>query len=230
MTALPPLSLDISSTVTPLKDVVEMIYEDVEGGYRELVEALLWKIDTSNAETFLLKEKYFDPRGTISLEDFENQQDLPPHIEDFFMDEGFTDPDIVVRSLWEAYYLTVKELAHRHSSRFLIEYFEMEIGLRNAIAKVRAEKLGLDVENSQILSGEDAFQYSSLVLRASEESDPQARELLIDKVRLEKLEELEGIDPFSIDAVLTYLAGAIILDSWTMKKDVDPEKILEVFV
>ncbi|MDA3864970.1 MAG: DUF2764 family protein [Deltaproteobacteria bacterium] len=231
MTSLPPVKGDLKSTSIPsLSKITHQIFSEVGGRDKDLVSSILWFVDTANAEAILFEKDFFRKSGTLSREDFENKLDLPPFLDNIFrMEQGVVQKEILLKKLWESYFNALIEISRKYNSKFLQGYTEMEIGLRNAVAAARAKKLGIEEGKIQIFNGKNSFQYGSLVLRASEAKDPQERELVIDKARLAYYLELEGIDPFSIDAVLAYLAKAMVIDSWKTEKDADIEKMLEVF-
>ena len=230
MTSLPMIPDEVAPLSVAVDEIVAQILDEVSGAQRELVDALLWQVDAANAEAILLGTVLFDPWGTLSREDFETRLNLPPFLDDVFRStETAGQPAQLVQMVWESYYGALIELAERHSCRFLRSFAQFETGLRNAIAKKRAEVLSTDVDAAQVLGGADALLYQQLVLRASEAEDPQAREMILDRERIALYQELEGIDPFGLDALLAYLASALVLDSWRMDKEVDPENMLEVF-
>jgi Protein of unknown function (DUF2764) len=230
MTSLPTIPEEVVPLSVSLSEVVTQILDEVSGSHRSLVQALLWKVDAANGEAILLKKDVFYPGGTLSKEDFETMLNLPPFLDDLFRSgDALAQPTMVVQAVWENYYNALFSLADTVSNKFLKSFAQFEVGIRNAIAKKRAEKMGLDVDTVQVLGGSDAILYSQIVLKATEADDPQSREMILDRERLALYQELEGIDPFGVDALLAYLAGAILLDSWRVEKVVDPEKMLEVF-
>ncbi|MBU1537675.1 hypothetical protein KKF84_20335 [Myxococcota bacterium] len=230
MTALPTLPDEVVPLSQPVAEIVCQVLEEVGGAHRELIDALLWQIDAANAESVLLGKDLFDPRGTLPREEFDTRLNLPPFLDEVFRSADTAgQPQVTVQLIWESYYNALIELGDKHSCRFMRSFVQFETGLRNAIAKKRAEVLSLDADAAQVLGGADAMFYAQLVLRAQEAEDPQAREMILDRERLALFQELEGIDPFAIDALLAYLASALVLDSWRVEKDVDPETMLEVF-
>ncbi len=230
MTSLPTLPEQVVPLSQPVQEIVQEILEEVSGAHLELVQALLWQIDAANAEAVLLKKTVFDPRGTLSREEFDTRLNLPPFLDDVFRNaDALGGAEMVVHNVWESYYRALIDLADQHSCRFLREFAQFEVGLRNAIAKKRAEGFAVDSDHAQVMDGADALLYGQLVLRAAEAEDPQAREMILDRERLALYQELEGIDPFAVDALLAYLASALVLDSWRMDPEADPEKMLEVF-
>ncbi len=229
VTALPPLPDGFSPLPVPLQEIVQLILDEVDGIDAELIHAVLWFIDTHNAEMILLKRSHFDPRGTCSQEQMETRQMLPAFLDEILRSEESLQPAQQVARLWNAYYLALAEIAERTRNRFLSEFVEMEIGLRNAIARQRAERMNVDPDLAMVQGGEGAGLYHGLVLRAAEAPDPESRERILDRERVNLIQELEGIDPFSIDAILAYLSVALVVDSWRVTEETDPETMLEVF-
>jgi hypothetical protein len=189
----------------------------------------LWFIDTQNAEALLLKKSHFDPRGTCTQEQMETRQMLPAFLDEILRSEESLQPAQQVARLWNAYFAQLAAIAEKLNNRFLSEFVELETGLRNAVARVGAEQMSGDPDLAQVQGGEGAQLYQALVLRAAEAPDPESRERLLDRERVALYLELEGIDPFSIDAILAYLSAALVLDAWRVTEATDPETMLEVF-
>jgi vacuolar-type H+-ATPase subunit C/Vma6 len=229
VTALPPLPDGFGPLSVPLPEVVALILDEVDGDHAELVHALLWFIDTQNAEALLLKKSFFDPRGTCTQEQLETRQSLPAFLDEILRSEESMQPAQQVARLWNAYFAQLTAVAEKHRNRFLSEFVELETGLRNAIAHLRAEQMSVDPDLAMVQGGEGASLYQALVLRAAEAPDPESRERLLDRERVALYQELEGIDPFSIDAILSYLSAALVLDAWRVTEATDPETMLEVF-
>lgn len=229
VTALPSLPESFGPITVSLPEIVEHVLDEVDGADAELVRALLWFIDTSNAESLLLGRSYFDPRGTCTREQWEMRRDLPDFLDEILRSEESLQPAQQVSRLWNAYFSCLASIAEKHKNRFLFQFVEVETGLRNAVARVRAEQMSIDPDLAMVAGGESAQQYQAIALRATEAPDPQLRERVLDRERLAIYQEIEGIDPFSIDAVLAYIACALVLDSWRATEDTDPETMLEVF-
>ncbi len=229
VTALPPLPEGFGPPPAPLPEIVQDILDEVDGADAELVQALLWFIDTANAESILLGRSHFDPRGTCTREQWDARQDLPVFLDEILRSEESLQPAQQVARLWNAYFAQLAAIAEKHGNHFLSCFVEVETGLRNAVARLRAEQMSIDPDLAMVAGGEGAAQYQAAALRAAEAPDPQARERVLDRERLAFYQEIEGIDPFSIDAVLAYLASALVLDAWRVTEETDPETMLEVF-
>ncbi len=229
LTSLPPLPETVAPLPIGLSEILAEVRADVEGRDARLMSALLWLIDTANAERMFLGQDVFDPRGMLTREQLENRRDLPDFIEDFLAGEDSgLKPQASVERLWTMCFEAMVDVAEQHGSDFLREYALMEIGIRNALARVRAEESGHEGEVPQILGGEGADAYSALVMRAMEARDPAERAKRLDSEKISYIKELEGIDPFSADALMAYVATALILDQWK-KEELSPDKLLEVF-
>lgn len=229
VTALPQLPDGFGPLAVPLPEIVTEVLDEVDGSDAELVRALLWFIDTANAENILLGRSHFDPRGTCTREQWETRQDLPSFLDEILRSEESLQPAQQVARLWNAYFSQLAAIAEKHQNSFLSQFVEVETGLRNAVARLRAEQMSIDPDLAMVAGGEGALQYQALALRAAESADPEARERVLDRERLAIYQEIEGIDPFSIDAVLAYIACALVLDSWRAAEETDPETMLEVF-
>ena len=86
--------------------------------------------------------------------------------------------------------------------------------LRNVLAHARAARSRRDA--SRWLREETGFD-ATLERRASEafaRGDPQQRELALDRLRWEGLDELAGFDPFSGTAVLAYAMKLRLVERW----------------
>jgi vacuolar-type H+-ATPase subunit C/Vma6 len=227
MTALPALPDDIAALPQPFTALRDQILDEVSESNKSLIYALLWKFDAANAESVLLQKSHIDLRGTISQEHLESGIDLPEWLDVFFRrDEGGAQAEQIVQRLWENYYSELLNIAESNNSRFLQGFAEFEIGLRNAVARFRAEQLGMDAENAQVIDGLNAHDYSAIVIKASEADDPQKREKILDQERLTAYLDLEGIDPFGIDAVMAYLAKAMVLDDWHPQEDLSDSTLV----
>ena len=219
----PPLSLE---------NLIEVCGEDVAGKDLELVHALLGFLDCRNVEALLRGHDTFDERAPISREQLEERQELPDYLAEFLEahDSGSISDDYPFDALWRDYFTQLYEEADRSGSTFLKEWSVYEVTLRDAITRQRAEALGekADLRVSGVAAGEGEG-HGALLSTLSEAANPMERERLLDTARLAKIDSIAGIDPFSTDAVLSYVAATMILDRWDVGKSADVTKMLEVF-
>ncbi len=219
----PPISLDAAR---------EAILEELSEHDRVLAAALLGFLDCRNVEALLQGHDVFDQRALLSGEQLRERSDLPPYLADFLesWDSGALSDDYPFEALWRGYYSYLLELADHEHSVFLQEWVTFEITLRDTLAKRRAEAMGRKGEgNTSGIAVQGGENHSALLSAITEASSPMDQERILDQARLGKIESISGIDPFSTDAALAYLAASLILDRWNIGKSADIAKMLEVF-
>jgi len=219
----PPLSLE---------NLVEVCGEDVAGKDLELVQALLGFLDCRNVEALLQGHDTFDERAPLSRVALDEREDLPEYLEAFLEahDSGSISDDYPFDALWRDYFTHLYETADLSGSAFLMEWSVYEVTLRDAITRQRAESLGDKAEMRMSgVAAAEGENHGALLSTLSEAANPMERERLLDTARLAKIESISGIDPFSTDAVLSYVAATMILDRWDVGKSADVTKMLEVF-
>jgi hypothetical protein len=102
----------------------------------------------------------------------------------------------------------------------------IETQLRNAAARQRAQKLGIDA--SEFIQPHDGFSgtIEALVSDAFTHSDPIELEQALDRARWQLAEELVGEDPFSFGKVLAYGIQLKIAERWNrMDPSLGKEKL-----
>jgi hypothetical protein len=102
----------------------------------------------------------------------------------------------------------------------------IETQLRNAVARHRGQKLGVDVK--EYLQPHDDFsgQIEVLVTDAFTRNDPVELEEELDRARWALAEELIGQDPFGFEKVLAYGIQLKIVERWNrMDVSVGKEKL-----
>jgi hypothetical protein len=93
-------------------------------------------------------------------------------------------------------------------------WFDIETQLRNAVARHRGQKLGVDFK--EYLQPHDGFsgQIEQSVTDAFTRTDPLEIEEELDRARWQLAEELIGPDPFSFEKVLAYGIQLRIVERW----------------
>ena len=101
-----------------------------------------------------------------------------------------------------------------HTCPICKQWADIETQLRNAVARHRGQKLGIDFK--EYLQPHDGFsgQIEQLVTDAFTRNDPLELEEEIDRARWQMAEEQTGQDPFSFMKVLTYGIQLRIVERW----------------
>lgn len=97
---------------------------------------------------------------------------------------------------------------------FVRAWRDREIQLRNAIARIRAQRKGLDA--GPFLQAQEGFDsyIDKAVADAFARPNPLERERALDRFRWVQIEELAGFDPFTGRAILAYALHLQILLRW----------------
>lgn len=233
MTQLPAQPLTPGKPPLPLEDVIAAMQEELEPAHWGMASAMLRWLDVRNLESLLSgREGLFDGRALLDREalSLRSAAELPDFIEDILQrhDGGTLPASSLHAQLWRAYYETLVALADDDEG-FLGAWVAWEVPLLNTLARWRAEQIGVDADEDLIEEPSGPAPHDELLARVAEEPEPLARERIIDEARLVAIESFSGTDPFSIDAVLAYLASALILDRWDLPKEANAEQLLEVF-
>lgn len=97
---------------------------------------------------------------------------------------------------------------------FIGRWRDVDTQIRNAVAVRRATKLGLDASAWVRPTQGCAVWLRDGVEDAFQEKDPLDREKAIDRLRWQALEELQGVDPMTRDAVFAYAAKLALVSKW----------------
>ena len=232
LSMLPALPEAPDSPPIPLLSVIELYQADLAESDQALAGTLLGFLDCRNVEAMLQGYEVFDERALLSRDQLTERTDLPTYLAEFLeaYDSGSVADEYPFDALWRAYFTDLIEAAELSHSVFLDEWANYEIHLRDALVRLRAEGLGEKAEtrSSGVAIGEGES-HAPLLSTLNEATDPMGQERLLDAARLNKIESIAGIDPFSTDAALAYLAALLILDRWDVGKTADISKMLEVF-
>jgi len=91
------------------------------------------------------------------------------------------------------------------SHPFVVAWRNYDTQLRNAIARARATRLGVDSAAYLRAPAESDFWAERKIAMVFEESDPLKREDVIERLRFEKARELAGLEPLTLNTLLAYL-------------------------
>ena len=115
-------------------------------------------------------------------------------------------------------------------STFAARWFAAETQLRNAVARTRAARRG--VEALPFLHEHAGFsvQIEQAVTEAYGRGNPLERELALDRLRWAQLEELSRESPFGVEAVLAYGLKLQLVERWAGLTDEAGQAALQAAV
>ncbi len=232
MSMLPPLPEKPEASPISLSEVLEAFEQEMSGTDRATALAMLAHIDCQNVESLLQDRGEWDSRGPAPREAVEERKNLPEYLANFLeaYDSGSIPDEYPFDALWRGYCTFLMEMAAASGSVFLKEWVSFEISLRDALVHYRSENLGEKADSR--LSGvpeQGSDSHVDLIASLHEIRSPMEQQRVLDRARLQKIESVAGIAPFTTDAAYAYLAAILILDRWDVSAEADAAKMLEVF-
>ncbi len=92
---------------------------------------------------------------------------------------------------------------------------QREIQLRNAVARLRAQRLHTDASQTQKVHTGFEVYIEQGVEKAFQAPNPLQRERMLDELRWQTLNELQGTDGFGSASVVTYLLRLQLCKRWS---------------
>jgi hypothetical protein len=245
------LSFDDGKNLIPLTDFRREMKENLHPDDYHLATLLFLPYDNKNLLRFISgKEDQHDDHGNFTQEDFEEQvelldsiievEDILPSymvavISDWIEAEKSIDLIEAEKRLTEGYF----KLVERSGSKFLMKWSEFELDLNNILVLKNSMELNLDA-SSQIV-GENQLteelkvisrrksdfrippepDYATLIFNIAGETEFLEREIKIDQIRWNYINDLIFFEYFTIDFILGYLVKLSIALRW---KELIPER------
>ncbi|MFH1139000.1 MAG: DUF2764 family protein [Pseudomonadota bacterium] len=223
---LPEIHLEDRRMKYPSAELFQERFHIAPRDWRE-VDLVLLRGDVSILEALLAGKT---PKAAYSLFDpnywsaqLKSPSEGPDFLVEFLRDRGMGPMSAAEIG---ALYLAYLEYVRKNSSRkFLKDYFQLEMDLRNVAAALRARKKGWDPANH--LVGEGDLVESAAVSKADDfgltqdypwvetllaAGSPREIQEAVEKILWESLESARGADPFDFDNILAYLLKAQILE------------------
>jgi hypothetical protein len=126
--------------------------------------------------------------------------------------EHLTEPDLAVL----ADTLETGGEGSRHP--FIAEWVRRDGLLRNAVVRQRATRLGKEAPRHLREDGAEASDVERLVAGVFSHGDPLDREMELDRLRWQILEDLAGFNHFSLSALLAYGLQLKLVERWAAMK------------
>jgi hypothetical protein len=211
ITTLPALGELGSSPPIGLADLLEHVEENRP--WRKQLEALLLLDDLLQREALLAGEIDEVEPAVLSLQQAQGEAPLPEALNVSAVDQPKAlESDL----LWGRYFRYVHQLARSRGSRFLTQWVEFEVALRNALAVARARRLGLEAADYRV-AADLAHSDEDLAPVLSEweaAPTPLAGLRVVIRARWSWAERHDAWFSFSDDEVLAFVARVMLLEQW----------------
>lgn len=235
------LALDSERKGFDARELIDSIKEELTKSDRAVVDVLYTSYDIANIVSLKKKLNRFSILGNLDRQQMESQMVHPDLLPSFMarIVSAFNDPDNAEyedvdhnerfeRALYESYY----QQCAKSSCRMLRDWSRFDRMLRNICAATAARKQGTAV--ADVVVGHDeavetmsrsaaadfglkieldwAEQAASIV---TDSSDLLERELKLDRLRWDNVDEMSTFDYFDLNAVVAYLIKVNIVHRWT---------------
>ncbi len=245
-------SMELDTKGFDALEIREQISEALSDSDRELVKLLYTYYDIENIINLKAGRERFNSLGNFSREQLESEmqqsEELPVYLSNVlaaYKDpeaNDFEDVDTTLaleKSLYGAYY----EHCLNSRNKFIRDYSEFDLNLRNVSAAITARATGMDV--SKVVVGDNfvaqnlkkstasdfalkgEVEYLDTVLSAiTTQSNLVAKEKQIDDLRWSYAQDMVTFDYFTVNYVLCYLLKINTIQRW---KDLDAQTGGKVF-
>jgi len=213
---LPPLPTVLGEKMpTPFADLSGMACRHIRPQDEAVLRAHLSVVDAANWESLDQGREEFMDGGLISSEDIRTRQNIPDFIRLFVEErERGIRRAYAYDRLWEFCYEAMLATAEEARCAYLLAYIPWEIELRNRLIALRFKERTASIEEYTLLPGRRTLDLTALLASVEAQRNPLMAERILDEERLKQIFRCEGHDPFSLDAILAYLARAGIYSRW----------------
>jgi len=257
---LPDIEIEDKKLAFSLVDFREEVYPQLSFNDARLINLFYMKFDNQNLLNYLRKKDVqFDVRGNLTKEDMEEGFDIifehadpttmriPPYFNDFveeykgaqWHDDENEEANWENR-LTELYY----QWAMKCGNKLIASWFEYNLNLNNILSAYAYRKYQMDLEvvggNEEAetikTSGQRDFGLAGSIdelnvfLNIADEPELFEREMKIDLMRWQWLEEQTFFHYFSIEKIFAYLVKLEIIERWMNFNHEQGEKIFRKLI
>ncbi len=189
------------------------------GGPTEIVQLLLLNDDLIQREAVLAEEIEPDESDPVVLshEQVNAKKALPEFMVSGQEKQNETPDNLIAADrIMHNYFHHMWKIAKTHRSQFLKAWVEFEVGLRNALARVRAQTLNLDPKPYLVTPELEnpKLSFENILADWNKASDPLEATKVLDMARWDRVTELEQWYSFGSDEIFAYTAKLMILHRW----------------
>lgn len=122
--------------------------------------------------------------------------------------------------------------ALKHKNKFIREYFDLDLHMRNAKVKYLNKELGREPEKDLVWIDfqSTVFDEETAVNSILQSKDILARERALDDILWNKIDEITTFDYFNIDTVLGFLAKLNIIYRWLKLDEQEGKKMFKKLI
>jgi hypothetical protein len=212
ITTLPALGELGSSPPMGLADLLRHVEDN--RAWSQQLETLLLLDDLLQREALLAGETEDVEPAVLSLQQAQGKAPLPEALD--ILAAADQTKAVQADLLWERYFRYAHQLARSGGSRFLNQWVEFEVALRNALAAARARRLGLE-ESGYLVAADLVHSDEDLAPVLSEweaAPTPLIGLRVVIRARWSWLDRHDAWFSFSVDELLAYAARVMLLEQW----------------
>lgn len=199
------------------QELLSLVEESI--GPSDMVRALLLSDDLLQREAVVAGEIRPDQTDltVLSIKQAKLEEPLPGFLVfEQENDDASMDKPMAGDPVWRSYFYHVLKIAENKHSHFLKAWVQFEVGLRNALVRVRARRLKLDpllylvapeLENPDIT-------FENILAEWNETSSPLEGVKVLDMARWNWLTQHEPWYSFGAEEIAAYTAKLMILHRW----------------
>jgi hypothetical protein len=211
-----------------------------------LVEKLFLPYDNDNLLNLITKgDKIFDERGNFTLAHLEEQlketTDLPNYMTKYISATKNDEQIYPEMSMEDELTTLFYDEMISHSNEFISKWFEFDMNVKNILSALMGRKHDIKYENKIIGSTETSsiikksnardfglgseLDYVEELTNISKAEDIQEREMFIDELRWDYLDDVTFFEYFTIEKLLAFIIKLGIVERW-MALDKEHGKVL----
>ena len=220
----------------------DMLSEELTGKDLAMVQALYLPFDHYNLIDLLYQQKKeFDPRGNFTTFELENLTDkksleayeeniFPTYMVDFAKQILFAEEPIESVRAEVILFKMYVDYISSFSNTFLNEFMEFEINQKNIFSALTGRKYDMEYESELIGDGEvvealvksrsrdfglaNELDYVESLVQIYEEWDILERELKIDRLKWNYLDDSTFFNYFTVERILAFVYKLLMVERW----------------
>ncbi len=236
----------------------EMLSEELTKQDFSMVQAIYLPFDHYNLIDLLYhQKKEFDPRGVFTIYELESLTDkrsleslegdiFPTYLVEFAKlvvaaEEPLerVNAEVILFKMYTEYLTTF-------SNSFLNEYMNFELNQRNIFTALNARKYGMDYEKELIGKGDvvdalvksrsrdfglaNELEYIESLIQIYEEENILERELKIDRLKWDYLDEVTFFNYFTAERVMAFVYKLLMVERWIALDEEKGKKLFQQLV